>query len=245
MTNRCAVDPGCGKAAFYRKVSFKSNPPPSEKARKTVCKPCAAASSRRRGKGKKRRQNNPEILPSAATSMRSAAGILGRSGMVMISPVSATINPASAEILRLRTVMEHPSGAPSNLGLLEKLYASWPRKREGFHTPVPQSAWPAFRRAGPFHSHAAIDPARDRLELFLDGEGILVTEAEGIFPSHSQTISSANRKDKYGNKPGNGLFQFSSLRTLPNLYRDSDFNSSLILCRHYIVKSLTFQEKTI
>ena len=32
-------------------------------------------------------QNRPEITPFSSTSMRSAAGTLGRPGMVMMSPV--------------------------------------------------------------------------------------------------------------------------------------------------------------
>mgnify|MGYP003303388829 CR=1 FL=1 len=57
-------------------------------------------------------QNSPEILPSSSTSIFSAAGALGRPGMVMMSPVRATIKPAPAETFRLRTVTVKPSGAP-------------------------------------------------------------------------------------------------------------------------------------
>ena len=57
-------------------------------------------------------QNRPEILPVASTSIRSAAGTLGRPGMVMISPVRATRNPAPADTLILRTVTVKPVGAP-------------------------------------------------------------------------------------------------------------------------------------
>ena len=45
--------------------------------------------------------------------MRSAAGTFGSPGIVMISPVSATMNPAPAEIFRFRTVTSKPVGAPS------------------------------------------------------------------------------------------------------------------------------------
>ena len=41
-------------------------------------------------------QNNPVIFPSLSTSIFSAAGTLGRPGMVMIAPVRATTNPAPA-----------------------------------------------------------------------------------------------------------------------------------------------------
>ena len=50
-------------------------------------------------------QNRPEMTPLSSTSMRSAAGDFGRPGIVMISPVSATMKPAPALTLRFRTVM--------------------------------------------------------------------------------------------------------------------------------------------
>ena len=45
-------------------------------------------------------------------SIFSAAGTFGRPGIVIMSPVSATMKPAPAETLRLRTVIVNPSGAP-------------------------------------------------------------------------------------------------------------------------------------
>ena len=45
--------------------------------------------------------------------MFSAAGTFGRPGMVMMSPVRATTNPAPADTFTLRTVMVKPLGAPS------------------------------------------------------------------------------------------------------------------------------------
>jgi hypothetical protein len=50
-------------------------------------------------------QNSPTILPSAPTSMESAAGTRGRPGMVMISPQIATTNSAPAESRTSRTGM--------------------------------------------------------------------------------------------------------------------------------------------
>ena len=55
-------------------------------------------------------------------SMRSAAGDFGRPGMVMMSPVSATMKPAPAEIFRLRTVTSKSSGAPRRFWSSEKEY---------------------------------------------------------------------------------------------------------------------------
>src|SRR5207342_2316544 len=50
-------------------------------------------------------QNNPTIRPSGPTSMASAAGTLGRPGMVMISPQIATTNSAPAESRTSRTLI--------------------------------------------------------------------------------------------------------------------------------------------
>ena len=52
-------------------------------------------------------------MPFSSTSIFSAEGTLGRPGMVMISPVRATMKPAPAETFRLRTVTSKPLGAPS------------------------------------------------------------------------------------------------------------------------------------
>ena len=42
-------------------------------------------------------QNSPVMFPSSSTSIFSAAGTLGSPGIVMMSPVSATTNPAPAD----------------------------------------------------------------------------------------------------------------------------------------------------
>src|SRR5207302_6255161 len=66
-------------------------------------------------------QNSPMIFPSAPTSMLSAAGTLGRPGMVMISPQIATTNSAPADSRTSRTLMTWSTGAPLASGLVEKL----------------------------------------------------------------------------------------------------------------------------
>ena len=62
------------------------------------------------------------MFPSSSTSIFSAAGTLGSPGIVMMSPVSATTNPAPADTRSARTVISKSVGAPSNVGLSEKLY---------------------------------------------------------------------------------------------------------------------------
>ena len=62
------------------------------------------------------------MLPSLSTSMFSAAGTLGRPGMVKTLPVSATTKWAPAETLSSRTAMRKFSGAPRALALSLKLY---------------------------------------------------------------------------------------------------------------------------
>ena len=54
--------------------------------------------------------------------MPSAAGFFGSPGMVRISPVSATTNPAPAETFSSRTVMSKSVGAPRSFLSSEKLY---------------------------------------------------------------------------------------------------------------------------
>src|SRR5437764_2033272 len=67
-------------------------------------------------------QNSPTILPSALTSILSAAGTLGRPGMVMISPQTATTNSAPAANRTSRTLTTWSVGAPLRSPLVEKLY---------------------------------------------------------------------------------------------------------------------------
>ena len=61
-------------------------------------------------------------MPSAATSMPLAAGFLGSPGMVITSPVSATMKPAPVRGCSSRTCSVCPSGAPSSAGSSLKEY---------------------------------------------------------------------------------------------------------------------------
>lgn len=54
--------------------------------------------------------------------MRSAAGCLGRPGMVRMSPAYATTKPAPAESRTSRTVMRKPCGRPTFSGSSEREY---------------------------------------------------------------------------------------------------------------------------
>ena len=67
-------------------------------------------------------QNSPVIFPFSSTSIFSAAGAFGSPGIVIISPVSATRNPAPALTFKFRTVTVNPLGAPSFAASSEKLY---------------------------------------------------------------------------------------------------------------------------
>ena len=62
------------------------------------------------------------MRPSPAKSMFSAAGCLGRPGMVIIFPARATTKPAPALIRRARTVRVKSFGAPSFFASSERLY---------------------------------------------------------------------------------------------------------------------------
>src|SRR5437660_7527869 len=67
-------------------------------------------------------QDRPSIVPSEWRRMLSAAGVLPSPGMVMISPASATTNPAPAEGRMSRTCSVKPVGAPSLVASSEKEY---------------------------------------------------------------------------------------------------------------------------
>ena len=62
------------------------------------------------------------IVPSDNTSIPFAAGTLGSPGMVMIDPVSATINPAPADTFSSLTVILNPVGAPRSVASSENEY---------------------------------------------------------------------------------------------------------------------------
>lgn len=62
------------------------------------------------------------MFPSGEISILQAAGALGRPGMVIISPVSTTINPAPADTLASLTVIENPVGRPSFVGSSDREY---------------------------------------------------------------------------------------------------------------------------
>ena len=68
------------------------------------------------------RQNKPSISRFALKPMTSAAGLLGRPGIVMISPQIATTKPAPADSRTSRIGMLCPVGAPRRLGSVVKLY---------------------------------------------------------------------------------------------------------------------------
>src|SRR6185437_4440147 len=61
-------------------------------------------------------QDSPWICPSASRSMRVAAGLEPRPGMVRISPQIGYTNPAPAEARTSRTGRVHPVGAPFSAG---------------------------------------------------------------------------------------------------------------------------------
>ena len=55
-------------------------------------------------------------MPSFSTCIPSAAGVALRPGIVMISPVLTTTNPAPADGVTSRTVIRKPFGRPSFSG---------------------------------------------------------------------------------------------------------------------------------
>ena len=81
--------------------------------------------------------DKPIIVPSDRISIPFAAGTLGSPGIVIIEPVSATINPAPADTLSSLTVMVNPVGAPSSVASSENEY--WV-----FATQIGSLSYPSF-----------------------------------------------------------------------------------------------------
>ena len=67
-------------------------------------------------------QNRPLITPSSLMSIRSAEGVFGRPGIVMMSPVRITMKPAPAHRWISLTWMTKFSGAHRSVASSEKLY---------------------------------------------------------------------------------------------------------------------------
>ena len=67
-------------------------------------------------------QKSPDTFPSSSTSILYAAGCFGSPGIVIISPVRATINPAPADRRTSRTVSVKPFGLPSFCGSSDREY---------------------------------------------------------------------------------------------------------------------------
>ena len=90
----------------------------------------------------------PSRFPRASIFTRSAAGTLGRPGMVRICPATATTNPAPAESVASLIVMSNPSGAPRTLGLSVKdiwVFAmqtgTWPKPMASISVRLSFAAW--------------------------------------------------------------------------------------------------------
>ena len=88
------------------------------------------------------------MRPFSSTSIISAAGTLGRPGMVMMSPVSATTKPAPAETFTLFTLTRKCSGAPSFVGSSEKLYCVFATQMGRFPKPRDVSCLICFLASG-------------------------------------------------------------------------------------------------
>ena len=111
------------------------------------------------------RQNSPLIVPLGETSIFSAEGTFGSPGIVIMSPVSATVKPAPAETLTLRTVTLNPSGAPSFAGSSEKEYWVFAMQTGSLPKPRDSSSAICFSACGEDDAVAAVYAGHDRLYL--------------------------------------------------------------------------------
>ena len=87
----------------------------------------------------------PETTPSSETSIRSAAGLFGIPGMVMMSPQRATTNPAPALIERSVTVRGKPFGRPKSLGLSYSEYCVLATQTGSPENPLSSNRFSFFR----------------------------------------------------------------------------------------------------
>ena len=118
-------------------------------------------------------------MPVSSTSIRSAAGDFGSPGMVMMSPVSATMKPAPAETLSFRTVRVKPSGAPSFAGSSENEYCVF-AMQTGREPKPSASSWRSSFSAGPVKGNGAcaVDTLCYGFDFAADVQLVLVGKAE-------------------------------------------------------------------
>src|SRR5467141_1080331 len=102
-------------------------------------------------RGNDTHQKSPSIVPSGRSRIRSAAGLLPRPGIVMMSPANATTNPAPAEGRMSRTCSVNPVGAPSCVASSENEYCVL-----AMHTGVSPS--PSFGNSSSARSATGANP---------------------------------------------------------------------------------------
>ena len=139
---------------------------------------CRASVSRhtndlRRYDGRERddaNQKRPDTRPSSSTSIVSAAGFLGRPGIVMMSPQIATTKPAPAKRRVLSTCSVNPDGRPPFFGSSEKEYGvlamTIGQVAEALLLVAREAVLGLLRERD---AARAVEPARDDLDLLGQG----------------------------------------------------------------------------
>ncbi len=122
-------------------------------------------------------------------------GTLGRPGMVMMSPVSATTKPAPALTLTSRTVMRKPSGRAELAGSSVKLYCVLAMQTGMSPKPSSSSCASCLAAAGRSRRRRRGRRLGDGLDLFLAAVVELIGKAEVVAArSHRRTTSSASAR---------------------------------------------------
>ncbi len=114
------------------------------------------------------------MRPSPAMSMFSAAGCLGRPGMVIIFPARATTKPAPALIRRARTVRVKTLVRPAFCIVRKAVLRFGYAHRQAAEAQDPPALPGLAPPGGEGDICAAIDPLRDGQELFTQGRFTII-----------------------------------------------------------------------
>lgn len=112
-------------------------------------------------------QKSPDTFPSSSTSILYAAGCFGSPGIVIMSPVRATINPAPADRRTSRTVSVKPFGLPSFAGRPTENTAFSQHKSGACLCRAFQFRKLLFRIRGEYNISGAVNLLCKNIQLFL------------------------------------------------------------------------------
>lgn len=128
------------------------------------------------------------MTPFSSTSMPSAAGFLGRPGIVMILPITTTTKPAPAERRSSRTVIVKPEARPAARRRPRSCTASWRCTRQAAKAARVQLRKLLFCGGGKHHVRRAVYVFAYRADLVRHGRVVRIGEAHRTFFQNAQHI---------------------------------------------------------